>query len=99
MTILQKELEDLRKQNAILSISNQNDLNTKVLTLDQKIVDLNQEIEKLQHKLQLRDQKIQNLEQELDFARNAVEAESEDREITNDLSKECLRLKLEKERI
>jgi len=33
----------------------------------------------------------------LDFARTAVEAESEDKEINHDLSKQCLKLQLEKQ--
>jgi chromosome segregation ATPase len=66
------------------------------LTLEQKIVDLTQEKDKLSHKLSLKDQKLQSLEHDLDFARSAVEAETEDREVNHDLSKECLRLGMEK---
>jgi chromosome segregation ATPase len=42
---------------------------------------------------------LQSLEHDLDFARSAVEAESEDREVNHDLSKECLRLGMEKKEI
>ena len=66
------------------------------MTLEQKIVDLTQDNDKLTHKLALKDQKLQSLESDLDFARSAVEAESEDREVNHDLSKECMRLGMER---
>jgi len=69
------------------------------LTLEQKIVDLTQEKDKLNHKLSLKEQKLQSLENDLDFARSAVEAETEDREVNHDLSKECMRLGMERQQI
>ena len=62
-------------------------------------MDLTQDNDKLTHKLTLKDQKLHSLESDLDFARSAVEAESEDREVNHDLSKECLRLGMERQQI
>ena len=66
------------------------------MTLEQKIVDLTQDNDKLTHKLTLKDQKLHSLESDLDFARSAVEAESEDREVNHD---QCLRLGMERQQI
>jgi hypothetical protein len=63
------------------------------LTLEQKIVDLTQDNDKLTHKLALKDQKLHSLESDLDFARSAVEAESE---VNHD---QCMRLGMERQQI
>ena len=50
-----KEIEELRKENNILKISNLNELNTNILTLEQRITDANAEKEALKAKVELKE--------------------------------------------
>lgn len=94
-----KEIEELRKENSILKISNLNELNTNILTLEQRITDANAERDRFKVKLEMKDQRIRTLETELDIIRGQVEQDQEDREVTHDINKENLRLRVEKDQI
>jgi len=50
-----KELEELRKENNILKISNLNELNTNILTLEQRITDANAERDAFKAKVELKE--------------------------------------------
>ena len=68
-----KEIEELRKENSILKISNLTELNTSILTLEQRLTDANAERDRVKVKLELREQRIRTLETELDVLRGQVE--------------------------
>ena len=59
----------MRKENAILKISNLNELNTNILTLEQRVVDANAERDKFKAKVELKETRIRTLEAELDVLR------------------------------
>ena len=94
-----KEIEELRKENAILKISNLNELNTNILTLEQRVADANAERDKFKAKVELKETRIRTLEAELDVIRAQVEHEQEEREVTHDINKDNLKLKIEKDQL
>lgn len=64
-----KEIEELRKENSILKISNLNELNTNILTLEQRITDANAERDVYKAKAELKEQRIKTLQCDLDILR------------------------------
>jgi chromosome segregation ATPase len=70
-----KEIEELRKENNILKISNLNELNTSILTLEQRITDANAERDAYKAKVELKESRIKTLQSELDILRGQVEQE------------------------
>eukprot|EP00347_Sterkiella_histriomuscorum_P015629 403356306 len=94
---LEKTIRDVENENKILRINNESELNTQVLILEQKNLDLHQDIEKFKNQLELRNQKVHLLEEEIDGLRNKVEQDYEQRDQKLDLNKEILRLKYEKD--
>ena len=94
-----KEIEELRKENSILKISNLNELNTNILTLEQRVADANAERDKFKAKVELKETRIRTLEAELDVIRAQVEHEQEEREVTHDINKDNLKLKIEKDQL
>jgi len=89
----------LRKENAILKISNLNELNTNILTLEQRVADANAERDKFKAKVELKETRIRTLEAELEVLRGQVEHEQEEREVTHDINKDNLKLKIEKDQL
>ena len=89
----------MRKENAILKISNLNELNTNILTLEQRVADANAERDKFKAKVELKETRIRTLEAELDVIRAQVEHEQEEREVTHDINKDNLKLKIEKDQL
>jgi SMC interacting uncharacterized protein involved in chromosome segregation len=70
-----KEIEELRKENNILKISNLNELNTSILTLEQRITDANAERDAYKAKVELKESRIKTLQSEIDILRGQVEQE------------------------
>ncbi|CDW80227.1 protein hook homolog 3 [Stylonychia lemnae] len=94
---LERQLRDLENENRVLRIENQSELNTQVLIMEQKIIDLSQEIEKYKNSIDLKEQKIRLLEDEIDGLRNKVDLDYDQREQKHDMNKEILKLKIEKD--
>jgi hypothetical protein len=67
----------LKKENAILKISNQTDLNTRVLSLEQRIMDAEADKDKFKAKVELKEQRIKDMENEIEFLRTQAEMQSD----------------------
>ena len=71
---LRRDNENLRKDNQVLKISNQNDLNLRIISLEHKVFDIEAERDKLKTKIEIKDQKISEQETELEILRGQLES-------------------------
>lgn len=94
-----KDIEELKKENAILSMSNQSELNIQLISMEHKILDLEAERTKLGQKIVMKDERLKELQTQLEAVRDQAEYESEEREQKHDLSKENLKINMLKEKL
>lgn len=66
---LEKEKLNLQRENEVLKNDSSNDINLRLLRLEQSLVDKSQELEALQHSHETQDSKVAELEEEIDRLR------------------------------
>lgn len=82
-----------------MKITSKNELNLQLITQESKISNITGERDKLKGILAMREDRIRELEMNLDSLHEQAEQESEQIEQKHDLSKENLKLRIERDQV